>query len=85
MATALDDPEPCPFCGHLGCVMCPPMPDAGNEGGRTAEGRWEMPPSVAMAMFDPGLDAPRARRALHSTRAGMGRVGVLGLPQESKR
>ncbi len=32
MATSLDDPDPCPFCGHLGCVMCPPPVDGDGDG-----------------------------------------------------
>lgn len=76
MATSLDA-DPCPFCGLPGCATRPPPVDAGNEGGRTAEGRWELAPSVAMASWDPALDALPPRRALHSTRAGVGRVGVL--------
>lgn len=43
----------------------------------TAEGRWETPPSVAMAMFDASLDALPPRKALHSTVRGRGAVARL--------
>lgn len=44
---------------------------------RTAEGRWETPPSVALAMFDASLDALPPRKALHSTVRGQGVVARL--------
>lgn len=44
---------------------------------RTAEGRWETPPSVALAIFDASLDSPPPRKALHTTVRGQGVVARL--------